>query len=131
MVNIMKLIIKSKQNYGTHTEAYDEEFECTTENNENSLRISFDNGFIQIEKEKIVYERNENKIVIEPGKTNECDYETEHGIFVLDIKGLEIKCSIEEVKKLNNEEKKVAEARYEIQMVGVEPYENYIEIVLI
>ena len=126
----MKLRIQSQQNYGTHTEAYEEEFECAIEREENKLKITFDNGFIQIEENKITYERNENKIVIEPGKTNECDYETEHGMFVLDIKGLLVESFLEDLESLAKLEKLVAKARYEIQMVGVEPYENNIEIVL-
>lgn len=126
----MKLIIQAKQNYGTHTEAYDEEFECVVKNEENRLKISFDNGFIQIEENKITYERNENKIVIEPGKINECDYETEHGMFVLDIKGLEIENFLEDLENTKELEKLIARARYEIQMVGVQPYENNIEIIL-
>ena len=126
----MKLRIRSQQNYGTHTEAYEEEFECSTEREENRLKITFDDGFIQIEENKITYERNENKIVIESGKTNECDYETEHGMFVLDIKGLLVESFLEDLESLVKLEKLVAKARYEIQMVGVEPYENNIEIVL-
>lgn len=121
----MKLILNSKQNYGTHVEEYSEEFSCSVEKNENLLKISFDDGTILIEENKIIYERNENKIVIEPGKTNECDYETEHGMFVLDIKGIKLETFKE------NPIGKIATAVYEIQIVGVTPYENTIEITII
>ena len=128
----MKLIIKSKQNYKTHVEEFTEVFECTINIEENILKINFDNGFIQIEDNKIAYERGENKIVIEPNKTNECDYETQYGMFVLDIKGLSVNKEIEDMNLLDEPSFSglVAKAIYEIQMVGVETYENAIEIEL-
>ena len=127
----MKLIIKSKQDYGTNIEEYTEEFDCKVEPSENELKIEFENGFIQIEENKLTYERGENKIIIEPNKTNECDFETEYGMFVLDIKCISFENLIREY---NIEENKsmgtILKARYEIQMVGVEPYQNNIEIIL-
>jgi len=124
----MKLILNSKQNYGTHIEEYTEEFNCSVEKNGNIIKIDFDDGTILIEENKIIYKRNENKIIIEPGKTNECDYETEHGMFVLDIKGISIEISNETQEEI--EAGKIATAVYEIQIVGVTPYENTIEITL-
>lgn len=124
----MKLILNSKQNYGTHIEEYTEEFNCSVEKNGNIIKIDFDDGTILIEENKIIYKRNENKIIIEPGKTNECDYETEHGMFVLDIKGISIEISNEAQEEI--EAGKIATAVYEIQIVGVTPYENTIEITL-
>lgn len=126
----MKLIIKSKQDYKTHMDEYKEEFECTLEKEEGRIRINFDEGFIQIEEKKIIYERGTNKIIIEPNKVNECDYETQYGMFVLDIKGKEVISYINENIQ-NNEGLLVAKAKYEIQMVGVESYENNIEILII
>ena len=127
----MKLIIKSKQDYGTNVEEYTEEFDCKLEHTDKILKIEFENGFIQIEENKLTYERGENKIIIEPNKTNECDFETEYGMFVLDIKCISFENLIREY---NIEENKlmgtVLKARYEIQMVGVEPYQNNIEIIL-
>ena len=125
----MKLILNSKQNYGTHTEEYTEEFNCSVEKNENLVKINFDNGTILIEENKIIYERNENKIIIEPGKINECDYETEHGMFVLDIKGIKVETEYKAQEGIKAG--KVATAIYEIQIVGVTPYENTIEITLV
>ena len=124
----MKLILNSKQNYGTHIEEYTEEFGCSVEKNENIVKIKFDDGTILIEENKIVYERNDNKIIIEPGKINECDYETEHGMFVLDIKGISVETEYKEQEKI--QAGKIASAVYEIQIVGVAPYENTIEITL-
>lgn len=119
----MKLIIKSRQNYGTHVDEFIEEFQCSVREEEKTLKIEFENGTITIEENKIVQERGENKIVIEPYKTNECDYDTEHGMFVLDIRGIEVK-TWSAYKGL------VAKAKYEILMVGVEPYINEIEIMI-
>ncbi len=127
----MKLILKSKQDYGTNIEEYTEEFDCKVELSEKVLKIEFENGFIQIEENKLTYERGENKIIIEPNKTNECDFETEYGMFVLDIKCISFENLIREY---NIEENKlmgtILKAKYEIQMVGVEPYQNNIEIIL-
>lgn len=128
----MTLIIKSTQNYGTHIEEFKEEFECSVEKKENMLKINFENGLIKLEENKITYERNENKIIIEPNKTNECDYDTEHGMFVLDIKGISVEnyyfnnAKDDEIKVCGT----IAKAKYEIQIVGVEPYENIIEIAI-
>lgn len=130
MVKEMKLIIQSKQNYGTHTETYDEEFTCAIEKTEKGLKILFDNGFIQLEEDRIIYERSENKIVIEPNKINACDYETEYGMFVLDIKGIAVENLLEDLEEMNGLKILVAKAYYEIQMVGIEAYENEIEIYL-
>lgn len=127
----MKLIINSKQDYKTHVEEYKEEFECSIELLENMLKIKFENGFIQIEENKLTYERGENKIIIEPNKTNECDFETEFGMFVLDIKCITFENMIKDYKiKENDVNGLIAKATYEIQMVGVETYENNIEIIL-
>lgn len=128
----MKLIIKSKQNYGTQIDEFTEEFQCSVEENEGILKVNFEKGFIKLEEKKLTYERNGNKIVIEAEKTTECDFETEYGMFVLDIKGIEFinyytdNVLTESQKSLGL----VVKARYEIQMVGVEPYENYIEIII-
>lgn len=126
----MKIIIKSKQDYKTYTEEYTEEFECSVEENDNIITINFENGSIQIEENKIIYERNENKIIIEAGKTIPCDYETQYGMFVLDIKGLEVNKLVENVISIenSNEIMVIANSKYEIQMVGIESYENQIEI---
>ena len=51
-------------------------------------------------------------------------------MFVLDIKGLEVENFLEDLENTKELEKLIARARYEIQMVGVQPYENNIEIIL-
>ena len=128
----MKLIINSKQDYGTNVEEYTEEFDCSVETVNNVLKIEFENGFIQIEENKLTYERGENKIIIEPNKTNECDFETQYGMFVLDIKCISFENLIKEYNNIveNLLSGTILKAKYEIQMVGVEPYENNIEIIL-
>lgn len=127
----MKLIINSKQNYGTSVEEYTEEFDCTVEVQEDGLKINFENGFIKIEDQKLTYERGENKIIIEPNKTNECDFETDYGMFVLDIKCISFEKTIKDYNIEENIYKgTLIKSTYEIQMVGVEPYENSIEIIL-
>ena len=128
----MKLRINSKQNYKTHVEEYTEEFECSVEKNKDILKINFADGTIEIEDNKLVYLRGENKIIIEPDKINECDYETQYGTFVLDIKGLTVEKVIEDYEKIetSKEEMIIAKAKYEIIMVGVEPYTNEIEIII-
>lgn len=120
----MQLKLKSKQYYGTHEEEIEELFECALEDNEGVLKIFFENGFIQIEDNKIIHERGENKFIIENDNTYEVDYDTEQGMIVLDLKGLE-------VKKYETTTGLVASAKYEISMVGIEPYLNEIEIHLI
>lgn len=117
----MKLILKSKQDYGTHVDEFAEEFGCSVREEEDFIEIEFENGSIRIEDNKIIHERGENKMIIEPNKINECDYETEHGMIVLDIKGI----SVEKMPKGSDI---VAKAKYEILIVGVEPYSNEIEI---
>ena len=119
----MKLILKSKQLYGTHEEEIEEEFECTVDQDDDVIKINFENGYIQIEEEKIIHERGENKLVIEKDTTYEVDYDTAQGMIVLDLKGLE-------VKKHPNATGLVGSAKYEISMVGIEPYINEIEIYL-
>ena len=123
----MKLIIKSKQNYGAHIDEFVEEFQCSVEENEEELKINFEEGFIKLEENKMTYERKENKIVVEPEKTNECDYDTPYGMFVLDIKGLSLENNYINKKQTQGI---IAIVKYEIQMVGVEPYENNIEIII-
>jgi len=128
----MKIIINSKQDYGTHVDEFTEEFECSVEHNNNILIISFEGGHIKLEENKMIYERNENKIIIQPDVVTECDYETEYGTFVLDIKGL----SLENLYLANKDRLgtpvlgTIAIARYQIHMVGVEPYENIVEIMI-
>ncbi len=117
----MKLILKSKQYYGTHEEEIEEEFECTVDKDDDIIKINFENGYIQIEEEKIIHERGENKLVIEKDNTYEVDYDTAQGMIVLDLKGLE-------VKKHHNVTGLIGSAKYEISMVGIEPYINEIEI---
>ncbi len=117
----MKLILKSKQYYGTHEDEIEEEFECTVDNNDDYIKINFENGYIQIEEEKIIHERGENKLIIEKDHTYEVDYDTANGMIVLDLKGIEVKNH----KTLTG---LVASAKYEISIVGVEPYLNEIEV---
>jgi len=122
----MKLTLKSKQHYGTNTEEINEEFECEVEktiddNNKEIIKINFENGYIQIEEEKIIHERGENKLVIEKDNTYEVDYDTAHGMIVLDLTGIE-------VVKYENLTGLIASAKYEIKMVGIEPYLNEIEV---
>lgn len=121
-----KVRMKSKQDYGTHIEEFVEEFPCSVSLEENMVKIEFENGIIKIEESKITQERGENRILIEPGKTTECDYETEHGMFVLDIRGLEVETFLS-LKESNL----LARAKYEILIVGVEPYTNEIEISIV
>ena len=123
----MKLVLKSKQYYGTHEEEIEEAFDCivermtSQEDEKEIIKINFENGFIQIEESKIIHERGENKLVIEKDNTYEVDYDTAQGMIVLDLKGIE-------VTKHENTTGLIASARYEISMVGIEPYLNEIEI---
>lgn len=131
----MKLFLKSKQDYGTHIEEYAEKFECSVEQNENSIIINFNEGQIFIEENKITQARGENKIIIEVDKTSECDYETENGMFVLDIEGIQVEKNVSNAENIDSilETKNkllVAKAKYKIIIVGVEPYINEIEIML-
>ncbi len=121
----MKLKLKSKQYYGTHEEEIEELFDCKLEKLENSIKINFENGYIEIQDEKIIHERGENKLIIEKDNVYEVDYETSNGLIVLDLKGIEVINNIsEEIEGL------IASAKYQISMVGVEPYINEIFIYL-
>ncbi len=120
----MKLILESKQYYGSHVEEIKEEFECTVDDNDDIIKIIFENGYIQIEEDKIIHERGENKLVIEKDSTYEVDYDTANRMIVLDLKGLE-------VNRTSNKTGLIASAKYEIKMVGVEPYINEINIFLL
>ena len=120
----MKLLLKSKQYYGTHEESIEEEFECTLDEQDDVIKINFENGYIQIEEDKIIHERGENKLVIEKDNTYEVDYDTANGMIVLDLTGVE-------VKRHGNIEGLIASAKYEIKMVGIEPYMNEIEIYIL
>lgn len=117
----MKLQIKSKQNYGTHCEEYTETFLCEETQEEGKRVITFDSGTITLEENRIRYQRGENEILIVAGETTECDYETPQGTFVLDIRCLVLHVDLQATTCL-------ATAKYEIQIVGIEPYENEIEI---
>ena len=123
----MKVLLKSRQYYGTHEEEIVEEFDCTLEkipqsdSKKDIIKINFENGFIQIEKDKITHERGNNKLIIEKDNTYEVDYETENGMIVLDLVGLS-------VTRHDNDTGLIASARYEIKMVGVDSYINEIEV---
>ena len=118
---MMKLIIKSKQDYGTHIEEYKEDFSCTLKEENEKIIVEFSQGKITIEKNRIIQERNNNKIIIEAGKTYECDYVTEYGKLTLKIKGL----NIEQEKRTNEF---YAKAKYEIFMKSVAPYVNEVAL---
>ena len=45
----MKLTIKSKQDYGTHSDEFNEEMECIKTELENSTLLTFQEGNIEIE----------------------------------------------------------------------------------
>lgn len=119
----MRLIIKSRQDYGTFTEEHDEVFECTKKELDEGIIIEFENGNIQITDKKIIYSRGENEMRIEEGIITECDFNTEHGLMVLDIEGLS-------VEKTGNITGTLVKAKYKIKIGGVEPYTNEIEIIV-
>ncbi len=119
----MKVLLKSKQYYGTHEEEIFEEFECSVTNTNELIKIEFENGYIQIEDGKMIHERGENKFVVEEGKDSEVDYDTERGLIVLDLKGIEV---IKEDTNIGL----VGHAKYEISVKGIEPYVNEILIYL-
>ena len=120
----MKVLLKSKQYYGTHEEEVSEEFDCIVTNTNDIIKIEFENGFIQIENGKMIHERGENKFYVEEGKESEVDYDTERGLLVLDLKGIE-------VVKEDVQVGLVGRAKYEINVKGIEPYINEILIYII
>ena len=119
----MKLIIKSRQDYGTFTEEHDEVFECTKKELDEGIIVEFENGNILITDKKIIYSRGENEMRIEEGRITECDFNTEHGLMVLDIEGLS-------VEKTGDVTGTLVKAQYKIKIGGVEPYTNEIEIIV-
>lgn len=119
----MKVIFKSKQDYGTHVDEFDEEFDCTIEEQGDGTLITFESGSILIEDKKVTRIYGENRIEIEEGKTTECDYETEQGILVMDIEGMS-------VERTNQDVGTLVKAKYKIIIKGIEPYTNELEIVI-
>jgi len=119
----MKLTLKSIQDYKTHKEEYKEEFECKVAKTKNQMKIEFQDGYIIIEENKVIRRTKDNEIIIEIGKNTEIDYDTPNGIIVLDIFGLEMEKDFENTKC-------VAKIKYEIKIVGVEPYTNELQISL-
>ena len=120
----MKVLLKSKQYYDTHEEEVSEEFDCIVTNTNDIIKIEFENGFIQIENGKMIHERGENKFYVEEGKESEVDYDTERGLLVLDLKGIE-------VVKEDVQVGLVGRAKYEISVKGIEPYINEILIYIV
>lgn len=120
----MKVLLKSKQYYGTHEEEVSEEFECTLTKTDDYIRVDFENGYIQFEENKMTHERGENKFLVEVGKDTEVDYDTERGLIVLDLKGLEVIMG-------DKENGLIGSAKYEINIKGVEPYINEISVYIV
>jgi hypothetical protein len=119
----MKVVLKSKQYYGTHEDEVSEEFECTVTNTEDVIKVEFEEGYIQIENGKMVHERGENKFIVEEDKDSEVDYDTKRGLIVLDLHGIE-------VKKYDTSVGLVGSAKYRISVTGIEPYLNEIDIII-
>ena len=72
----------------------------------------------------MIHERGENKFYVEEGKESEVDYDTERGLLVLDLKGIE-------VVKEDVQVGLVGRAKYEISVKGIEPYINEILIYIV
>ena len=120
----MKVLLKSKQYYGTHEEEISEEFECILTKTDNTIRVDFENGYIQFEDNKMVHERGENKFIVEVDKETEVDYDTQRGLIVLDLKGIEVIMNDVEIVLIGS-------AKYEISIKGIEPYVNEISVYVV
>ena len=118
----MRVEIKSKQNYGTHQEEIIEQIQGDVAFGENEITIDWPEGHIIIEENRIIQERNANKLVIEAGKVNFCNYETEHGSFEMKIVGIE-------VEKLGGDGV-LGKAKYALSIAGAEPYVVEAEIIV-
>lgn len=115
----MKIEIKAVQDYGTHKEELKEEYDFNIIEENEKLTIEFKNGKIEANQNKITYIRNQNIIIIEPGKTNICEYNTAYGKIYLEIIGEKI-----EIRK----EPIYIKTKYIISAQGIPPYTNELEI---
>lgn len=119
----MRVVMKSMQDFGTHTDESEEKDECVLSRIGESLLITFQNGNIQLEGKKITYIRGNNMMEIEEGKMTEFEYETEEGVFTLNIAADSVEC-------FDVKEGIVAKTKYKVLVPGCEPYTNELEITL-
>ena len=84
----MKLIIKSKQDYGTHVDEFNEEMECIKTELENSTLLTFQEGNIEIEDDRITYIRGENVMEITRGEVTDFEMVTKEGTINMQIEGI-------------------------------------------
>lgn len=117
----MKLTIKSKQDYGTHVEEFDEEMECIKSSVNGNILLTFQEGNIEIEDKKITYIRGENVMEIEENSTTEFEMVTEAGIIKMEIEGIL-------VERTNNEIGLLAKTRYKLLLESADSYVNELEI---
>jgi hypothetical protein len=84
----MKLIIKSKQDYGTHVDEFNEEMECVKTELEKSTLLTFQEGNIEIEDDRITYIRGENVMEIVRNEVTDFEMITQEGVLTMQIEGL-------------------------------------------
>ena len=84
----MKLTMKSKQDYGTHSDEFNEEMECIKTELENSTLLTFQEGNIEIEDDRITYIRGENVMEIVRGEVTDFEMITQDGSINMQIEGV-------------------------------------------
>ena len=117
----MKLIINSKQDYGTHVDEFDEEMECIKTEMENSTLLTFQEGNIEIEDDRITYIRGENVMEIVKGEITDFEMNTKEGSINMQIEGISV--------ERNKQEKGVlAKTKYKLIINENAFYTNELEL---
>ena len=117
----MKLIIKSKQDYGTHVDEFKEEMECIKTELENSTLLTFQEGNIEIEDDRITYIRGENVMEIAKGEVTDFEMITKEGSINMEIEGILV--------ERNKQEKGIlAKTKYKLIIGEGSFYTNELEI---
>ncbi len=117
----MKLTIKSKQDYGTHVDEFDEVLECVKNEFENSTLLTFQDGNIEIEDKRIVYIRGENEMEIAEGEVTDFYMETKMGVIKMKIEGVEVERNKVEIGRL-------ARTKYKLLLESGDFYTNELEL---
>ncbi|MBQ6860282.1 MAG: hypothetical protein IJO08_01385 [Clostridia bacterium] len=117
----MKLTITSKQDYGTHIDEFSEEMECIKTELESSTLLTFQEGNIEIEDDRITYIRGENVMEISRGEVTDFEMVTKDGSINMQIEGI--------IVERNKQEKGIlARTKYKLIISEDAFYTNELEL---
>ncbi|MBR3887815.1 MAG: hypothetical protein IKJ32_01820 [Clostridia bacterium] len=117
----MKLTIKSKQDYGTHIDEFNEEMECIKTELESSTLLTFQEGNIEIEDDRITYIRGENVMEITRGEITDFEMITKDGSINMQIEGLI-------VERIKQDKGVLAKTKYKLIISEDSAYTNELEL---